>query len=95
MRTTVDVDTPILAEVKRLAKKEGKSLGRMVSDLLARALRDHGQAGSPARRRAWKAKGMGARVDLSDREAVYAAMENEDRDEDVSRVAEETRADLK
>jgi hypothetical protein len=35
MRTTVDIDDPILEEVKRLRTVEGKSLGRLISDLLA------------------------------------------------------------
>jgi hypothetical protein len=28
MRTTVDIDTPVLSELKQLQRKEGKSLGR-------------------------------------------------------------------
>ena len=36
MRTTLDIDGPILRELKKLQIKEGKSLGRLVSDLLAR-----------------------------------------------------------
>ena len=38
MRTTIDIDDPILKDLKRLQKREGKSLGRLVSDLLAQAL---------------------------------------------------------
>jgi predicted nucleic acid-binding protein len=37
-RTTVDIDAPVLRDLKRLQKQEGKSLGRLVSDLLAQAL---------------------------------------------------------
>ena len=37
MRTTIDIDYPILKELKRLARRERKSLGRLVSDLLARS----------------------------------------------------------
>ncbi len=76
MRTTIDIDDPILRDLKRLQKKEGKSLSRLVSDLLAQAL---GQVASNARSRPafrWISKPMGARVDLSDREAVFAAMED-------------------
>ena len=40
MRTTLDIDDPVLRELKRLQTKEGKSLGRLVSDLLARALKE-------------------------------------------------------
>ncbi|KAB2867691.1 MAG: antitoxin, partial [Burkholderiaceae bacterium] len=38
MRTTIDIDDPILKDLKRLQRREGKSLGRLVSDLLAQAL---------------------------------------------------------
>ena len=75
MRTTVDIDDPILKDLKKIQQKEGKSLGRLISDLLARALGEpkSGKASSkPAR---WISKAMGARIDLADREALYAAME--------------------
>jgi hypothetical protein len=41
MRTTVNIDDPILKELRRLQKKGKKSLGRLMSDLLAQALRDN------------------------------------------------------
>ena len=78
MRTTVDIDRPVLAELKRLQRKEGKSLGRLVSDLLARALRQRetdSVAPPPVR---WFSQAMRARVDLADKEAVYTAMEQAD-----------------
>ena len=75
MRTTLDIDAPILRELKRLQRKQGKSLGRMVSDLLAQALRER-PAGKPGGKpQRWISKAMGARVDLVDKEALYAAME--------------------
>ena len=40
MRTTLDIDDPVLRELKRRQAREGKSLGRLVSDLLARALEE-------------------------------------------------------
>lgn len=74
MRTTLDIDEPILRELKRLQAKEGKSLGRLVSDLLARALKDDATptADPPP---TWIAKPMGARVNLSDKDALYRALE--------------------
>lgn len=77
MRTTVDIDDPILKEVKALGKKKGESLGRIVSDLLARGLRTPTAAGKRRRARRWIARPMASRVDLADKEAVYAAMERE------------------
>lgn len=51
MRTTLDIDDPVLHELKRLRAKEGKSLSRLASDLLARALKEdamHGGGPPPA-----------------------------------------------
>ncbi len=81
MRTTLDIDDPVLKEIKKLQKREGKSLGRLVSDLLALALGQHrGRPVAPVRF-AWKSRTMGARVDLADREALYAVMEEPPADE--------------
>lgn len=78
MRTTVDIDDPILNEVKRLKEKEQKSLGRLVSDLLAQALRERNAAGTrPKPSLRWISKPMGSRVDLADKDALYSAMERE------------------
>ncbi|MFZ4732823.1 MAG: hypothetical protein ACOYK7_09850 [Pirellulales bacterium] len=76
MRTTIDIDAPLLAEVKALGKRQGKSLGRVVSDLLAAALaaRRPGRK-SASEKLAWVARPMQARVDLADREALLDAME--------------------
>ena len=74
MRTTLDIDDPILREVKVLHEREGRSMGAVVSELLAEAL---------ARRRSsrarpsfhWTSRDMKPLVDLSDKEAVYAALD--------------------
>ena len=77
MRTTVDIDDPILKDLKKIQEKEGKSLGRLISDLLARAIRERKSPKTSVKSDRWVSKDMGARVDLADREAVYAAMERE------------------
>ncbi|MDP2156667.1 MAG: antitoxin [Nitrospirota bacterium] len=77
MRTTIDIDDPILREVKKLQKIEGKSLGQLVSDLLARALRERKPARQKPKPTCWISKSMGARIDLGDKEALYAAMERQ------------------
>jgi hypothetical protein len=79
MRTTVDIDDPILKEVKSLGKKEGKSLGRVVSDLLAGGLEAHRSAPRRSKARPWITRPMTSRVNLEDKEAVHAAMELEKR----------------
>jgi hypothetical protein len=76
MRTTVDIDDPILKDLKKIQQKEKKSLGRLISDLLAQALGNRKLARASPKPTPWISKAMGARVDLADREAVYAAMEN-------------------
>ena len=84
MRTTIDVDGPVLRELKRLQKVERKSLGRLVSDLLAQALasRKARQPAPPPFR--WVARSMGARVDLADKDAVRALLDREPEDTGVS-----------
>jgi hypothetical protein len=74
-RTTVDIDAPILRDLKRLQKRERLSLGRLVSDLLAQALGSHGRRGPRRRKFQWVSRAMGARVDLADKEAVRAILD--------------------
>ena len=76
-RTTVDIDTPILKDLKRLQKQQGKSLGRLVSDLLAESLARHRSSRTQATPFTWVSRTMQARVDLSDKDALYAVLEGE------------------
>lgn len=71
-RTTIDIDPTVLAELKRRQRSEGKSLGRLVSELLARGL-DGEQLPAPAPF-TWITAPMSARVDLDDPEAVRRAL---------------------
>lgn len=77
-RTTVNIDAPILRELRRLQKREGKSLGRLMSDLLAQVLRQHRVQRPVPPAFDWISRPMGARVDLADKEAVQTLL-----DEDV------------
>ena len=79
MRTTIDIDDPVLKDLKKLQKKEGKSLGRLISDLLAQAIGDRKSAKAHRRSIQWISKDMGARVDVADTEAVYSAMDEKPR----------------
>lgn len=74
-RTTIDIDSPILRDLKRLQKREKKSLGRLVSDLLSQALAQ--ERNSPPARKPfrWEAQDMKPRIDLSDKDALYAALD--------------------
>jgi hypothetical protein len=71
-RTTIDLDAAVLRELKRRQRREGKSLGQIVSELLAVSLR---QGQHPPAGLRWTARPMGARVDLEDKEAVRRALE--------------------
>ena len=75
MRTTIDIDAPVLKELKRPQEREGKSLGRLVSEILAAALKRRvAKPEAPAEFR-WTSHPMVARVDLADREAILSVME--------------------
>jgi hypothetical protein len=77
MRTTIDIDDPILKDLKRLQRREGKSLGRLVSDLLARALAEERRGTRPSPPKfQWISRPMRARVDLADKDAVLDAMDD-------------------
>ncbi|HUC75616.1 MAG TPA: hypothetical protein VMS04_10025 [Vicinamibacterales bacterium] len=74
MRTTIDIAEPILREVKAIHQKEGRSMGAVVSELLADALaRRRTPPQKPSFR--WTSRPMKALVDLADKDAMYAALD--------------------
>jgi hypothetical protein len=75
MRTTIDIDDPILREVKAIHKNERRSMGAVVSELLADALGRRRKSGTRATRFHWTSRPMKALVDLADNDAVYAALD--------------------
>lgn len=75
MRTTIDIDDPILRDLKRLQQREGKSLGRLVSDLLAQSLANRRKAEPEPPAFQWISRPMGARLDLLDKHALLDAMD--------------------
>ncbi len=82
-RTTVDIDAPLLRDLKRLQKREGLSLGRLVSDLLAEALGERQIHRPEPPTFEWHTRPMVARVDLADKDAIQAAL---DRDATIRRA---------
>ncbi|MBU3724846.1 MAG: antitoxin [Burkholderiaceae bacterium] len=78
MRTTLDIDDPILKDLKELQAQEGKSLGRLASDLLAQAISEkrkaHTLVSEPAFH--WHAQSMTPRLDLADKDALLDAMDD-------------------
>lgn len=75
-RTTVDIEAPILKEIKALQKKVGLPMGRLVSKLLADALKRGESEGKPRPFR-WTSRPMRALVDFTDKEALYAVMDRD------------------
>jgi len=73
MRTTIDIDPVVLAAVKERQRKEGKTLGTMVSELLAVAL---AHEAPPVRREIhWPSAPMGMLIDIDDKEALWAVLD--------------------
>ena len=78
MRTTLDIDDPVLREVKAIHEKEGRSMGAVVSELLVEALaRRSSSRARPSFR--WTSREMNSLVDLSDKDAVNAALDSKRR----------------
>ena len=74
-RTTVDLDSAVLRELKARGAREGRSIGAVASDLLAVALRAD-QPAPTATPFAWTAGSQGVPlVDLDDREAVRRVLD--------------------
>lgn len=73
-RTTLDIDASVLRELKRRQRRENKTLGQLVSELLALSLSGAKPGGDVARLE-WRTAPMGARVDLDDDEAVRRALD--------------------
>lgn len=73
-RTTLDIDPNVLRDLKQRARAEGKSLGRLVSEIAAAALKRPLDASDRAAPFRWHSRAMGARVDLEDKDAVRAAL---------------------
>jgi len=78
MRTTLNIDSPLLEDLRRLQKEERKPLGRLASELIAEALanRRRRKRDGPTSFQ-WTSQPMKARVDLADKDAVYALLEED------------------
>ena len=47
MRTTLDIDDPVLEALKELARRQGRTAGAVASELIHRALSQSQVAGTP------------------------------------------------
>ncbi len=76
-RTTVDIETPVLKEIRRLSKEQNISMGRLISGLLAEAIARR-KAGSKSRPFRWVSQPMRPLLDIADKEALHAALNGKD-----------------
>ena len=74
-RTTLDLDSTVLRELKRRKRSSGRSISSIASELLAMALHEPDAKAAPPTPMRWRSAQMGARVDLDDKEAVRRALE--------------------
>jgi hypothetical protein len=77
MRTTLDIEATVLKELKELQGREGAALGALVSRLVAEALARRTRRAAK-RSFEWTAQPMRARVDLADKDDVYAILDRSD-----------------
>jgi len=73
-RTTIDLDDGVLRELRRRREREGRPIGVIASELLARALAD---SPPPMTSFRWGTRRMGASVDLDDKDAIWAVLDRE------------------
>jgi hypothetical protein len=74
-RRTVDIDDAVLRDLERLQKRDGKSLGQLISEMVGASLGRTHTCEAPAQPLQWTTRAMGARVDLENKEAVRAALD--------------------
>ena len=73
-RMTIDNDTLILHELKQLQRKEHRSLGQLISQLLAVALASRRQPKQTSSLK-WVSQSMQARINFVDKETVYRVLD--------------------
>jgi hypothetical protein len=73
-RVRLEIDSPVLKELKALRKIQRRSLGQIVSQLLAEALAGRKRRKEPISFK-WTSRPMSAMVDLEGKEALYAALD--------------------
>lgn len=77
MKTTLNIDDTVMQRLREEAARRGTTMSELVEAGLRRVLGDEAVPGSPRRSLAplprWRSGG--ARVDLADRDALYALMD--------------------
>ena len=73
MKTTLNIDDTVMAELKREAARQGRTMSELVESALRLLLRSRRKQEKLAPLPTFRSGG--ALVDISDREALYQAME--------------------
>ena len=79
MRTTLDLDLPILKELKAFSKSHSYSLGKAATQLLMEALAMHKTKKKkvlPTFK--WNSQPMGAKIDILDKDALYKILDQDE-----------------
>ena len=72
-RTTVDIDASVLRELKKRQERERKTLGQLISELLAKAMESEDV--TTAGPLTWVARDLEPRVDLEDKDALRSMLD--------------------
>jgi hypothetical protein len=72
-RTTVDIDASVLRELKKRQELERKTLGQLVSELLAKAMES--DSDPEPRPFSWVTKDLQPCVDIEDKDALWSALD--------------------
>jgi hypothetical protein len=73
-RTTVDIDASVLRELRKRQERDRKTLGQLISELLAKAMEAE-DGGGAARPLSWVTKDLQPRIDLEDKDAIWSALD--------------------
>lgn len=74
-RTTLDLNGTVLEELRQRATGEGKSMGQVASEVLAKGLVDRAADAPPLE---WVHRDLGFKVDLEDKETIWRILDEEE-----------------
>ena len=74
-RTTISIDTPVYNKIKSISRQQHKTVTRVISDLLNKAL--HGNYATEKELPfSWYSKKMNAKIDYRDKEELFRALDS-------------------
>ena len=73
-RTTVDIDASVLRELKKRQERERKTLGQLISELVAKGIESEDDTTAPPTF-SWVSKDLQPRFDLEDKYALWSVLD--------------------